>query len=31
VTSGNLLLNVLDMFDIHQEQQGDSTGRLARL
>jgi hypothetical protein len=31
VTSGNLLLNVLDMYDIHQEQQGDSTGRLARL
>jgi hypothetical protein len=31
VTSGNLLLNVLDMYDIHQEQQGDSTGRLAKL
>jgi Protein of unknown function (DUF1552) len=31
VTSGNLLLNILDMYDIHQEQQGDSTGRLARL
>src|SRR6266403_4073700 len=31
VTSGNLLLNVLDMYGIHQNQQGDSTGRLARL
>jgi hypothetical protein len=31
VTTGNLLLNVLDMYDIHQEQQGDSTGRLAKL
>ena len=31
VTSGNLLLNVLDMYGIHQEQQGDSTGRLAKL
>jgi hypothetical protein len=31
VTSGNLLLSVLDMYDIHQEKQGDSAGRLARL
>jgi hypothetical protein len=29
--TGNLLLSVLDMFDIHQEKQGDSTGRLPRL
>jgi hypothetical protein len=31
VTTGNLLLSVMDMYDIHLEQQGDSTGRLARL
>ena len=31
VTSGNLLLSVLDMYGIHQEQQGDSDGRLAKL
>jgi hypothetical protein len=31
VTSGNLLLNVLDMYGIHQEKQGDSDGRLAKL
>jgi hypothetical protein len=31
VTSGNLLLNVLDMYGIHQEKQGDSNGRLAKL
>jgi len=31
VTTGNLLLNVLDMYDIHQDKQGDSTGRLANL
>jgi hypothetical protein len=31
VTTGNLLLNILDMYGIHQEQQGDSTGRLAKL
>jgi hypothetical protein len=31
VPTGNLLLSVLDMFDIHQEKQGDSTGRLPRL
>jgi hypothetical protein len=29
--TGNLLLSVLDMFDIHQEKQGDSNGRLAKL
>ena len=31
VTTGNLLLNVLDMYGINQEKQGDSTGRLANL
>ena len=31
VTTGNLLLSVLDMYDIHLEQQGDSTGRLPKL
>jgi uncharacterized protein DUF1552 len=31
VTTGNLLLNVLDMFGIHKESQGDSTDRLAKL
>ena len=31
VTTGNLLLSVLDMFDINREKQGDSTGRLAKL
>jgi hypothetical protein len=31
VTTGNLLLSVLDMYGIHQEKQGDSTGRLAKL
>ena len=31
VTTGNVLLSVLDMFGIHQERQGDSTGRLPRL
>jgi hypothetical protein len=31
VTTGNLLLNVLDMYGIHQETQGDSTGRLEKL
>jgi hypothetical protein len=31
VTTGNLLLSVLDMYGIHNESQGDSTGRLARL
>jgi hypothetical protein len=31
VPTGNLLLSVLDLFDIQQEKQGDSTGRLPRL
>jgi hypothetical protein len=31
VTSGNLLLSILDMYGIHQESQGDSDGRLAKL
>jgi hypothetical protein len=31
VPTGNLLLSVLDMFDIHQDSIGDSTGRLERL
>jgi hypothetical protein len=31
VTTGNVLLSVLDMFGIHQDQQGDSSGRLPRL
>ena len=31
VTTGNLLLSVLDMFGIHQESQGDGTDRLAKL
>ena len=31
VPTGNLLVSVLDMFDIHQEKQGDSTGPLPRL
>jgi hypothetical protein len=31
VTTGNLLLSVMDMFGVHEEQQGDSTGRLDRL
>jgi hypothetical protein len=31
VTTGNLLLSILDMYGIHQESQGDSTGRLAQL
>jgi hypothetical protein len=30
-TTGNLLLSVLDMYGIHQDSQGDSTGRLAGL
>src|SRR4029079_7316266 len=28
VPTGNLLLSLMDRFDIHQEQIGDSTGRL---
>ena len=31
VTTGNLLLSILDLYDIHQDKQGDSTGRLAKL
>jgi hypothetical protein len=31
ITTGNLLLSILDMFDIHQESIGDSTGRLEKL
>jgi hypothetical protein len=31
VTTGNLLLNVLDMYGVHQDKQGDSTGRLTNL
>jgi hypothetical protein len=31
VTTGNLLLSVLDMYGVHQQSQGDSTGRLAKL
>jgi hypothetical protein len=31
VTTGNLLLSVLDMYGIHQDSQGDSTGRLEKL
>jgi hypothetical protein len=31
VTTGNMLLSVLDMFGVHQEVQGDSTDRLAKL
>ena len=31
VTTGNLLLSILDMYGIHQEVQGDSTGRLTSL
>jgi hypothetical protein len=31
VTTGNLLLSLLDMYGIHRDQQGDSTGRLVSL
>jgi hypothetical protein len=31
VPTGNLLLRLLDLYDIHQDQQGDSTGRLEDL
>ena len=31
VPTGNLLLSLLDQFDIHQEAIGDSTGRLENL
>ena len=31
VPTGNLLLSILDLYDIHQDSQGDSTGRLENL
>jgi hypothetical protein len=31
VTTGNLLLSVLDMYGIHLDKQGDSTDRLGKL
>ena len=31
VTTGNLLLSVLDLFGVHQDRQGDSLGRLENL
>jgi hypothetical protein len=31
IPTGNLLLSILDLFDIHQESIGDSTGRLDKL
>ena len=31
VTTGNLLLSILDMYEVRQDRQGDSTGRLANL
>jgi hypothetical protein len=31
VPTGNLLLSLLDRFDIHQDSIGDSTGRLETL
>jgi len=31
VTTGNLLLSILDLYGINQEMQGDSTGRLTEL
>ena len=31
VTTGNLLLSVLDMYGVHQDKHGDSTGRLEKL
>jgi uncharacterized protein DUF1552 len=31
VTTGNLLLRILEMYDIQQDKQGDSTGMLAKL
>ena len=31
ITTGNLLLSVMDMYGINKEKQGDSTGRLPRL
>jgi hypothetical protein len=31
VTTGNLLLSILDMYGVRSDRQGDSTGRLANL
>ncbi len=31
VTTGNVLLSILDMYGVNQDSQGDSTGRLAKL
>ena len=31
ITTGNLLLSVMDLYDIHKDQQGDSTGRIEEL
>ena len=31
VTTGNLLLSVMDMFGVHRDRIGDSTGRLVGL
>ena len=31
VTTGNLLLSVLDLYGVHKDMQGASTGRLAKL
>jgi hypothetical protein len=31
ITTGNLLLSLMDMYGIHQEKQGDSSGRLGSL
>lgn len=31
VPTGNLLIRLLDLYDVHQDQQGDSTGRLEDL
>jgi len=31
VTTGNLLLSVMDLYGIHNDEQGDSTGRLEKL
>jgi hypothetical protein len=31
VTTGNLLLSVMDMYGLHRDAQGDSTGRLEKL
>jgi Protein of unknown function (DUF1552) len=30
-TTGNLLLSIMDVYDINRDKQGDSTGRLAKL